>query len=196
MDLHLNEEQSRLKYMVQESNEREVKPVADQIDRTQMLPEDFIGKMAQRGLFGMTIPIKYGGIDSDSLSIILACEELAYSGTGAWWLLAFNGSIPGCIYKFGTEKIRDHYLAPLCNGTAYASIQFTEEDTGPDPASLRTTALPDGNGEYYSISGMKRFSTFGARNGYAILFAKDETGRCTACSNEEPGGRRGGGVFA
>jgi len=69
-------------------------------------------------------------------------------------------------------------LDPLCEGTAYASIQFTEEETGSDPESLITTARPDGDS--YVINGMKHFSTFGARDGCAVLYTKDEDGACTA----------------
>jgi len=65
-----------------------------------------------------------------------------------------------------------------CDGTAYGSIQFTEEDTGSDPGALRTTAKQSGNS--YIINGMKRFSTFGDRDGVAILYARDETEKCSA----------------
>jgi alkylation response protein AidB-like acyl-CoA dehydrogenase len=135
-------------------------------------------KMAQIGLFGITIPNKFRGAEADNVSTILACEEVAYSGTGAWWLVAFNNSIPKCIDQFGSEEIKEKYLRPLCDGTAYSSLQFTEENTGSDPGSLIATANPDG--DEYVVNGMKRFCTFGGRDGYSVLFAKDETRRCTA----------------
>ena len=58
------------------------------------LPDDLIKKMAQLKLLGMTFPVEYGGSNAGSLDCILAIEELSYSGTGAWWLLAFCNSIP------------------------------------------------------------------------------------------------------
>jgi alkylation response protein AidB-like acyl-CoA dehydrogenase len=178
MDFNLNEDQLLLRKTVIKFTENEIEPIAIQIDRDGKLPDDLIKKMAQIGLFGITIPKKYGGAELDHLSTILTCEEVAYSGTGAWWLVAFNNSIPECIDHFGSEEIKEKYLRPLCHGTAYSSIQFTEENTGSDPTALITTAIP--NGEEYVIHGMKRFSTFGGRDGYSVLYAKDETGRCTA----------------
>ena len=178
MDFNLTEEQLMLQTMVREFTEREIEPIATQIDREGRLPDDLIKKMAQIGLFGMAIPKQYGGTEAGNLSCVLACEQVAYSGTGAWWLTGFNNSIPECIVHFGSEEIKQKYIRPLCDGTAYSSIQFTEEETGSDPEALITTAVPDRDN--YVINGMKRFSTFGARDGYAVLYTKDEAGECTA----------------
>jgi len=178
MNFNLTEEQLLLQKTVRKFTEREIEPIATQIDREEKLPDDLIKKMSQIGLFGMAVPKRYGGGESDNLSVILACEEVAYSGTGAWWLVAFNNSIPETIARFGSEEIKEKYLRPLCDGRACSSIQFTEENTGSDPRALITTAIPDG--DVYVINGMKRFSTFGGKDGYAMLFTKDETGRCTA----------------
>ena len=178
MDFNLTEDQLMLQTMVREFTEREIEPRATQIDREGRLPDDLIKKMAQIGLLGMTIPKQYGGTEAGNLSCVLACEQMAYSGTGAWWLMGFNNSIPECIAHFGSEELKRKYIKPLCDGTAYASIQFTEEGTGSDPEAIITTAIPDGDN--YVVNGMKRFSTFGARDGYAVLYAKDEAGECTA----------------
>ena len=163
--------------LAREFTKQEIESIADQLDREGRLPDDLIKKCAKIGLLGMTVPKKYGGAEAGNLSCILAIEQLAYSGTGAWWLVGFNNSIPECIAHFGSEEIKEKYLRPFCNGTAYASIQFTEEETGSDPTMLTTTCVLDGDS--YVINGMKRFSTFGARDGYATLWAKDETGKCS-----------------
>ena len=178
MDFNLTEDQLMLQTTVREFTEREIEPIAAQLDREGKLPDDLIKKMAGIGLLGMTIPRQYGGTEMGNLNCILACEQVAYSGTGAWWLVGFQNSISECIAHFGSEELKQKYIRPLCEGTAYASIQFTEEETGSDPESLITTARPDGDN--YVINGMKRFSTFGARDGYAVLYTKDEDGACTA----------------
>ena len=178
MDFNLTEEQLMLQTMVREFTEREIEPIAVQIDREGKLPDDLIKKMAKIGLFGMTVPRQYGGTEAGNVSCVLACEQVAYSGSGAWWQVGFNNSIPECIANFGSEELKKKYVKPLCDGSAYASIQFTEEETGSDPEALTTTAKPDGDN--YIINGMKRFSTFGARDGYAVLYTKDEDGACTA----------------
>jgi alkylation response protein AidB-like acyl-CoA dehydrogenase len=177
MDFSLTEEQRMLQTMAREFTEREIEPMAAYMDREGRLPDDLITKMARAELFGMAVPKRYGGTEMGSLGCVLACEQIAYSGTGAWWLLGFNNSIPESIAHFGSEELKEKYLRPLCDGTAYASIQFTEEETGSDPEALTTTAMPDGDS--YVINGMKRFSTFGARDGYATLWARDETGACS-----------------
>lgn len=178
MNFNLTEDQIILQKMVKDFTAHDIEPVAAQIDREGRLPDDLIKKLAALGLLGMTIPKKYGGSDAGSLNCALAIEQLAYSGTAAWWLVSFNNSIPESIDHFGSAKLKQNYLKPLCDGTAYASIQFTEEETGSDPEALTTTAIPDGN--YYVINGMKRLSTFGARDGYGVLYTKDDTGACTA----------------
>jgi len=178
MDFNLTEEQLMLQKMVREFTKNEIEPIALQIDEEGKLPDNLIKKYAETGLLGMTVPKKYGGSEAGNLSCILAIEQLAYSGTGAWWAVGFNSSIPECIAHFGSEEIKKKYLKPFCDGTAYASIQFTEEETGSDPTMLTTTSVPDG--DTYVINGMKRFSTFGARDGYAVTYTKDETGNCTA----------------
>jgi alkylation response protein AidB-like acyl-CoA dehydrogenase len=178
MNFNLTEEQTILQKTVKEFTKNTIEPIASQIDREGKLPDDLIKKLGRLGLLGMSVPVKYGGNETESLNCVLAIEQIAYSGTGAWWLVAFNNSIPETIAHFGSEKLKEKFLRPFCDGTAYASIQFTEEETGSDPAALTTKAVPDGNN--YLINGMKRFSTFGARDGYGILYARDENGACTA----------------
>jgi alkylation response protein AidB-like acyl-CoA dehydrogenase len=134
--------------------------------------------MARINLPGMIFPPEYGGSGANSLDCILAIEEIGYSGTGAWWLTAFTNSIPECIIRFGTDDQKNKYLKPVCEGEAYPSIQFTEEDTGSDPEALRTSAILEG--DCYVINGTKRFSTFAARPGYALLYAKDDKKKCSA----------------
>ena len=189
VDFNLTENQHLLRKTVKRFTLQEIEPIAVQIDQDAKLPDDLIKKMARIGLFGMAVPKKYGGAEADHVSVVLACEEVAYSGTGAWWLVAFNNSIPECIAHFGSEEIREKYIKPLCNGAAYSSIQFTEENTGSDPKALLTTAIPDGDD--YVINGTKRFSTFGGRDGYSVLYAKDETGKCTAFVIPKNGGGYG-----
>jgi len=178
MDFNLTEEQIGIQTSVKKFVQQEIEPISQQLDQEGRLPDDFITRCAQLGLLGMTVAKEYGGIGGSNVNCVLAIEQLAYSGTGAWWLVSFHNSIPECIQKFGSEKIKRTFLRPLCDGTAYASIQFTEDETGSDPSALITTSRADGDN--YVINGKKRFSTFGARNGYAVIYTKDEEGGCTA----------------
>ena len=178
MEFRLTEEQILLKKTVQEFTHREIEPHAHEMDRSNRLPDDMILKLAGLQLLGMILPREYGGIGVSSLDCLLYIEQMSYSGVPAWWLLAFANTIPGCILKFGTEEQKKKFLPSVCSGQVYPSIQFTEAATGSDPRALITTAVPEG--ESFRVNGMKRFSTFGARNGFAVLYARDGDKRCTA----------------
>jgi alkylation response protein AidB-like acyl-CoA dehydrogenase len=178
MNFDLTEEQKLLQKTVLEFTRREIEPVAKDIDRENKAPDDLIKRLADLKLLGMTLPEEFGGSGSGSLNCVLAVEQISYSGTGAWWLLAFNNSIPESVLRFGTAEQKRKYLPPVCKGDVYASIQFTEPDTGSDPKALTTKATLEG--DHYRINGVKRFSTFGARDGFAVLYAKDDSGQCTA----------------
>ncbi|HLB28361.1 MAG TPA: acyl-CoA dehydrogenase family protein, partial [Dehalococcoidales bacterium] len=185
MDFNLTEEQLSIQKLARDFSAREIEPIADRIDRDGRLPDTLIKKCAKAGFLGMTLPKKYGGSEAGNLACILAIEQLAYSGCGAWWLVGFNNSIPESVARFGSEAIKRKYLPAFCDGSAYASIQFTEAETGSDPSALTTTCVADGDN--YLINGMKRFSTFGARPGYAAIYTKDEQGKCTAFVIEKGG---------
>jgi len=185
MDFNLTEEQLAIQKAAKDFNKREIEPIAERIDREGRLPDDLIKKCAQSGFLGMTVPKQYGGSEAGNLACGLAIEQLAYSGCGAWWLVGFNNSIPESIGHFGSAEIKRKYLKLFCDGSAYASIQFTEAETGSDPSALATTAVA--KGDTYLLNGIKRFSTFGARPGYAVVYTKDEAGKCTAFVIEKGG---------
>ena len=178
MNFDLTDEQKLLKKTVREFARQEIDPVAEEIDRQNRVPDALIKKMADLKLLGMTVPEESGGAGMSTLDCVLAIEQLSDSGTGAWWLAGFNNSIPKAVFEFGTAEQKRRYLPPVYAGDSYASIQFTESETGSDPKALTTRAALEGNS--YSINGTKRFSTFGARDGFALLFARDDSGHCTA----------------
>jgi len=178
MNFDLTDEQKLLQKTVQDFSRQEIEPFAEEIDRQNRVPDDLIKKMAALKLLGMTLPEEYGGTGLGALDLVLAIEQLSDSGSGAWWLAGFNNSIPKSVLEFGTEEQKRKYLPPVCAGDVYASIQFTEPETCSDPKALTTRATLEGDS--YILNGAKRFSTFGARDGFAVLYAKDDNGQCTA----------------
>ena len=179
MDFEPSEEQRMLKRTIRKFTDQEISPHAMEMETLGKLPDELIKKMAALGLLGMNLPEAYGGSLSTCLECVLAIEQLSYSGTGAWWLAAFGNSIPETVFRFGTDHQKERYLPPTCTGDVYPSLQFTEAGTGSNPDRLRTRAVRSGDGSYV-INGMKRFSTFGGRDGYAVLFTRDESEKCTA----------------
>ena len=178
MDFMLSEKQKMLQTMVKDFTRKEVEPRWKEMEDSRRIPEDLLKKLNDIGLLGMTVPVEYNGTNAGGFEHLLAIEQLAYSGTPAWWPVAFNNSLPETICKFGTPEQKKRFVSPMFDGTKCFSIQFTEPDTGSDSRALKTTARPDG--DYYILNGQKRFSTFGARNGTTIVWAKDEEGGCTA----------------
>jgi len=178
MDFILSEEQKMLQSMVRDFTQKEVEPRWQEMEEERRIPDDLLKKFYEIGLLGMTVPREYNGTGAGGFPHLLAIEQLAYSGTPAWWLAAFNNSLPETICEFGTPEQKERFVSHMFDGTKCFSIQFTEPDTGSDPTALITTSRPDG--DYYIINGQKRFSTFGARNGTTICWTKDETDGCTA----------------
>jgi alkylation response protein AidB-like acyl-CoA dehydrogenase len=178
MDFNLSDEQKQLKASITAFTKKEIEPIAGEMDREGRIPDPLIEKMAKLGLLGMTIPQVYGGAGASTLDCALSVEALAYSATGAWWLIAFSASIPACIVAYGTDEQKRSFLRAVCEGAMIPSIQFTEPDTGSDPKAITTTSKPVD--DYYLVNGAKRFSTFASRKGFAIVYANDDTGRVSA----------------
>ena len=179
MNFSLSDEQSLLVEAVKDFTRREVAARAAEWESTGRLSDDIIHHCAQMGLLGMGADTRFGGAATGCLETVLAIEQLAYSGTGLWWLTAFCDSIPECIQRYGSSRQKAHYLPLICQGESIPSLQFTEDQTGSDPTALITLSKTMADGSII-ISGMKRFSTFGNRDGCAIVFTKDETDTCTA----------------
>lgn len=154
-----------------------LEPVSAQLDQEGSIPDSLLKELAELGFFGMTVPRAYGGAGIGDFASVLVIEELAYSGCPAWWPVAFNNSLPQTICKFGTKEQKDRFVKGSFGGDQVFSIQFTEPQTGSDPAALTTTARQEN--QTYVLNGHKRFSTFGARKGYALVWANVEERGCT-----------------
>jgi len=178
MDFKLSDENIKVVESARDFIEKTISPMTDHIIKTDDFPPDLMTKFAGAGMLGMTVPKKYGGAGSSNLNMILTAEELGKAGNVCGWPLFMNNSVSESLYHWGLEHIREKFLPPLCDGTAIASLGFTEPDTGSDPRAIKTSAVPEG--ESYVLNGTKRFITNGNKEGYGLFFAKDEKGRVTA----------------
>ncbi len=178
MDFKLSDENIKVVESARDFIEKTISPMTDHIIKTDDFPPDLMTKFAGAGMLGMTVPKKYGGAGSSNLNMILIAEELGKAGNVCGWPLFMNNSVSESLYHWGPEHIREKFLPPLCDGTAIASLGFTEPDTGSDPRAIKTSAVPEG--ESYVLNGTKRFITNGNKEGYGLFFAKDEKGRVTA----------------
>ncbi len=161
MDFELTEVQKMIRETVRDFAEREIKPVAQELDEKGEFSVENTKKMGELGLFGMYLPEKYGGQGLDTLSYIIAVEELArVDGSHAATLAAHNSLGIGPIYYYGTEEQKMKYLPPLCTGDGLWAFGLTEPEAGSDSRGTKTTAkLEDGK---WLINGSKIFITNGA----------------------------------
>ena len=139
MDFNLSEEQRMLQTMVKEFTEREIEPIAAEMDKEGKVSDDLIKKYAEIGLLGMTVPKEYDGNEAGGFAHLLAIEQLAYAGAPAWWPVAFNNSLPETICHWGTpeQKGRSRYYHWLRqNGL------WTREVSGFDPDTQRVKLDP------------------------------------------------------
>lgn len=161
MDFRLSDEHNIIRKTVRDFAEREIKPLAGKLDENEEFSIELTRKMGELGLFGMNIPIIYGGLGMDILSYIIAVEELArIDGSQAATLAAHNSLGIGPIYYYGTEKQKKKYLPQLCTGNALWAFGLTEPDAGSDSRASKTTANLI-NGEWL-INGSKIFITNGS----------------------------------
>ncbi|MBK7029489.1 MAG: acyl-CoA dehydrogenase family protein [Bacteroidales bacterium] len=161
MDFQLTEEQSLIRQTVRDFAEREIRPVAKELDESALFSPELTRKMGELGLFGISVPVEYGGHGMDTLSYIIAVEELArVDGSQAATIAAHNSLGIGPLYYYGTEEQKRKYLPALCTGEALWAFGLTEPDAGSDSRGTRTNAyLENGN---WIINGSKIFITNGS----------------------------------
>jgi len=161
MNFDLTEEQQLIRETVRDFAEREIKPLAKDLDENSEFSYELTKKIGELGLFGMNIPEQYGGQGLDTLSYIIAVEELArVDGSQAATLAAHNSLGIGPLINYGTEEQKMKYLPQLCTGGALWSFGLTEAGAGSDSRGSKTTAeLKDGE---WTINGSKIFITNGS----------------------------------
>lgn len=139
--MYLNDEHKLIRDSVRDFAEREIKPLARELDEKQEFSVELTKKMGEMGLFGMLIPQKYNGQCLDNLSYIIAVEELArIDGSQAATIAAGNSLGMNPIYYFGTEKQKKKYLPDLCSGKVLWGFGLTEPQAGSDSRATKTTA--------------------------------------------------------
>ncbi|MFA8436198.1 MAG: acyl-CoA dehydrogenase family protein [Marinifilaceae bacterium] len=157
----LNEEHELIRQSVRDFAEREIKPLAPELDEKEEFSVELTRKMGELGLFGMFLPEKYGGQNTDYLSYIIAVEEVArVDGSHAATLAAHNSLGVGPLYSFGNEDQKLKYLPGLCSGNELWAFGLTEPEAGSDSRGSKTMAKD--LGDHWEINGSKIFITNGS----------------------------------
>ncbi len=156
--MYINEEHDLIRQTVRDFAEREIQPRAQELDEKAEFSVELTKMIGELGLFGMYLPEKYGGQGLDTLSYIIAVEELArVDSSQAATLAAHNSLGIGPIYYHGTEEQKEKYLPQLCTGEALWGFGLTEPDAGSDSRGTKTKAVK--NGDEWTINGSKIFIT-------------------------------------
>ncbi|MBC7232285.1 MAG: acyl-CoA dehydrogenase [Chloroflexi bacterium] len=170
MDLKFTEEQEMIRKMVRDFAQKEVAPIAAEIDEKGIVPFENIKKMGQLGLLGLTVSEKYDGGGADAISYVIAIEELAKACASTAIVMAVQNSLVCAgIEKFGTEEQKEKFLRPLARGEKIGAFALTEPGAGSDVAAMLSTAVR--SGDTYVINGRKHFITNGGFADIVILFA-------------------------
>ena len=176
MQFKLTMEQEIIQKQAREFAQREIEPIAAQVDRDGKKPADMTQKLVKAGFVGMLIPREYGGSEAGVVNLTLVMEQLSYPACHCFDA-AGNNIVGRAIDQSGTEEQKRRYLPPLARGEAIGSYAFTEPGTGSDPKSLVTTARLEGDS--WVINGIKRFHTAGHLDGPAIIFANVDGDKTT-----------------
>src|SRR5690349_9215581 len=158
MDFTLTGEQQMIRDMCREFAEEEIKPHAEELDRTGAFPYEIVRKMAELGLLGLPFPEQYGGAGADYLSYCLALEEIGRGDASVGITMEAHTSLGATpFYLFGTEAQKQQYLVPLARGERLWSFGLTEPGAGSDSGGTETHA--EKSKGMWTINGAKNFIT-------------------------------------
>jgi butyryl-CoA dehydrogenase len=170
MDFELSQDHRVLRDSVREFVEKEIKPIAMQIDEDHMIPDSLVKKLGEMGFLGSYLPEEYDGAGLDMLSYAIVVEEVSKAcGSSGVLISAHTSLASGPIYTFGTEEQKKKWLPALNTGEIIGCFLLTEPDAGSDAGAIATTYRRDGDD--FIINGSKIFITNGGYKGTGVVFA-------------------------
>ncbi|SEH36560.1 acyl-CoA dehydrogenase [Chryseobacterium culicis] len=173
MDFNLSEEQLMIQQAARDFAQNELLPEVIERDRDQKFPAEQVKKMGEMGLLGMMVDPKYGGAGMDSVSYVLAMEEIAKIDASAAVVMSVNNSLVCAgLEKFASEEQKVKYLTPLASGQVIGAFALSEPEAGSDATSQKTTA--EDKGDYYLLNGIKNWITNGGTATYYIVIAQTD----------------------
>jgi alkylation response protein AidB-like acyl-CoA dehydrogenase len=171
MTFQLTEEQLAVQQAAREFAQAELLPEVIERDNTQTFPAEQVRKMGELGFMGMMVSPQYGGSGMDTVSYVLAMEEISKIDASASVCMSVNNSLV-CwgLETFGTEEQKQKYLVPLAKGEKIGAFCLSEPEAGSDATSQRTTAID--MGDYYLLNGTKNWITNGKSASTYLVMAQ------------------------
>ncbi|AFR36218.1 acyl-CoA dehydrogenase [Riemerella anatipestifer] len=171
MDFNLTEEQLMIQQAARDFAQNELLPEVIERDKDQKFPAEQVKKMGELGFLGMMVDPKYGGAGMDSISYVLAMEEIAKVDASVAVIMSVNNSLVCAgLEKYASEEQKQKYLVPLASGKVIGAFALSEPEAGSDATSQKTTA--EDKGDYYLLNGTKNWITNGSTATYYIVIAQ------------------------
>ncbi len=170
MDFMLTKQHEMARTLFREFAEKEVKPLAQEVDETEVFPRGTVEKMAKAGFLGIPVPKEYGGQGCDPLTYAMCVEELSkVCGTTGVIVSAHTSLCCDPIMTYGTEEQKQKYLVPLAKGEKLGAFGLTEPGAGTDAQGQQTKAVLDG--DEWVLNGSKIFITNGKEADVYVIIA-------------------------
>src|SRR5687768_3367163 len=183
----LTEEQLQIQQMAREFAAAEIEPHAAAWDAAAHLEPSIITKLAELGFLGMMIPEQYDGQGLDTVTYLVALEEIAAVDASTAVLMSVHNSLPSqMVLRWGNDDQKERFLRPMARGEMLGAFALSEPDSGSDAASLRTQATRDGN--CWVLNGTKAWVSSGTHAGVILAMARTDT-------SHDRKGARGIGAF-
>jgi alkylation response protein AidB-like acyl-CoA dehydrogenase len=173
MNFDYTEEHLNVQQAARDFAQTELLPGVIERDNNQEFPYEQIKKLGELGFLGMMVDPKYGGSGMDTISYVLAMEELSKVDASASVVVSVNNSLV-CwgLEVYGTEEQKQKYLIPLATGKVHGAFLLSEPEAGSDATSQRTTAFE--NGDHYILNGTKNWITNGNSGTYYLVIAQTD----------------------
>jgi alkylation response protein AidB-like acyl-CoA dehydrogenase len=170
MNFGFNETHLMIQQTARQFAREELAPSVDERDEKEEFPYEAVKKMGELGFMGMMVPEQYGGAGLDTISYVLALEEIGKVDPSACVIMSVNNSLV-CwgLDAYGTEEQKQKYLIELASGKKLGAFALSEPEAGSDATNQRTTAWRDGN--HYVLNGTKNFTTNGANADIVLVMA-------------------------
>lgn len=173
MEFNLTEEQIAVRDAAREFARTELLPGVIERDEHQKFPKEQIRKMGELGFMGMMTAPEYGGGGMDTVSYVLAMEEISKIDASASVVMSVNNSLVCAgLEKHGTEEQKQKYLRPLASGEVIGAFCLSEPEAGSDATQQHTTAID--MGDYYLLNGTKNWITNGSTAQYYLVMAQTD----------------------
>lgn len=176
MNFTLSEEQLMIQQAARDFAQNELLPGVIERDEHSIFPTEQVKKMAELGFLGMMVDPKYGGAGLDSVSYVLAMEEIAKVDASAAVIMSVNNSLVCAgLEKYCSEEQKQKYLVPLAKGEVIGAFCLSEPEAGSDATSQRTTAID--MGDHYLVNGTKNWITNGGTASTYLVIAQTDVSK-------------------